>query len=275
MNSMKHKILIYDDHCPLCTWYSEKFVQFGFLDKNGRVPFSTLSPEYFKKIDFEKGRNEIPLLDTKTGKVLYGIDAMLEILNSKIPFINSIGNTTGIKWFLKKMYKLISYNRKVIVAQKCGIGQIDCAPDLNYKYRILFMFLCFVFNTLMIYPIHDFILSGLSYYHLPASGLQTAHLLLVMVNCLLLFVFRKEKAVEFLGQVNMLATIVILLLSPLLVVAVFLRKLVVTAYLLAVSGFIIHEYLRRMEYAGILVLNKWIVTINFLSMTGFIFYLFN
>jgi predicted DCC family thiol-disulfide oxidoreductase YuxK len=81
---MENKILIYDDNCPLCTWYSGLFVKYGYLNADGRKPFSTLDSELLAKIDFDKSRNEIPLLDTTTNKVLYGIDALLEILDQKL-----------------------------------------------------------------------------------------------------------------------------------------------------------------------------------------------
>ena len=73
---MKNKILIYDDNCPLCTWYSGLFVKYGFLTPEGRKPFSTLDEQLISKIDFDKSRNEIPLLDTATDKVLYVINNM-------------------------------------------------------------------------------------------------------------------------------------------------------------------------------------------------------
>src|SRR5258705_8656470 len=148
---MKNKILVYDDNCPLCTWYSGLFVKYGFLDTDGRKPFSTLDDNLFSKIDFAKSRNEIPLLDTSTNKVVYGIDALLEILDQKIPFIKAAGNFAPLKWILKKVYKLISYNRKVIVAKKCGQGSIDCSPDNNYLYRFIFMAGCFLFYILIFF----------------------------------------------------------------------------------------------------------------------------
>src|SRR5574339_620126 len=38
---MKNKILVYDDNCPLCTWYSGLFVKYGFLHTEGRKPSAT------------------------------------------------------------------------------------------------------------------------------------------------------------------------------------------------------------------------------------------
>jgi len=273
---MKNKILVYDDNCPLCTWYSSLFVKYGFLNADGRKPFSTLDDILLDKIDFDKSRNEIPLLDTSTNEVVYGIDALLEILDQKIPFIKATGNFAPLKWVLKRVYKLVSLNRKVIVAKKCGPANIDCSPDYNYLYRFIFMAVCLVFNTLMLYPLHNNLFSKLSYYHLELYELQEAHFVFVIINCTLAFSFQKAKRYEYLGQVNMLALLVILLLTSLLIIQfIFDSELLITIWLILTAAYIFKEYVRRMEYAGVLSNNKWIVSMNLLSVTGFILFLFH
>jgi hypothetical protein len=252
------------------------FVKYGFLPAEGRKSFSVLDADLLSKIDFERGRNEIPLINNKTGKVLYGIDALLEILDKKIPFIKTVGSFKPVKWFLKKLYKLVSYNRKVIVAKKCGTGIIDCTPDVNYFYRLFFMTISLIFNTIMLFPLHYIVLSKLSYYHLSIVDLQIAHFAFVVINCLLAFSFTKDKAFEYLGQVNMLALSVTLLTTVLMLIqSVIFNQAVVTIYLIAATAFIFKEYTRRMDYAGDLPKNKWVVSINLLCLTGFILFLFH
>lgn len=274
---MKNKILIYDDNCPLCNWYSSQFVKLGFLPKDGRKAFSTLEEKYLLHIDFDKSRNEIPLLDVQTNEVLYGIDALLEILNSKIPYIKTIGNIKPIYWLLRKFYKFISYNRKVIVAVKCGPGAIDCAPDFNYFYRALFMLLFLSTNTALLFPFHKIILSPLPFYHISIWQLQAGHLALVAMNCLLSLRFNWQKMFDYLGQINMLALLTNLFLLPLfaLVKIIGAHPLLITVWLIAVSLFIFKEYFRRMEFAGIIPNNKWIASFNMAGMTGFILFLFS
>lgn len=273
---MKNKILVYDDNCPLCTWYSGLFVKFGFLDTEGRKPFSAIDEELLSKIDFDKSRNEIPLLDTSTNNVLYGVDALLEVLAQKSPLIKIIGNRTPVKWILKRIYSTISYNRKVITAKKCGPGTIDCAPDNNYFYRFLFMAICLVFTTTMLYPLQFSLFSKLSYYHLDLYQLQAAHFAFVIINCTLAFTFSKTNGYEYIGQVNMLALTVILLLVPLAILHnFFFSELLSTVWLVLTAAFIFKEYVRRMEYAGVLSRNKWVVSMNLLSLTGFILFLFH
>jgi predicted DCC family thiol-disulfide oxidoreductase YuxK len=272
---MKNKILIYDDYCPLCSWYSGLFIKYGFLESNGRKPYSTLDDSLLAKIDSGKSRNEIPLLDTTSGKVLYGIDALLEILDTKIPCIKRTGNVPVIKWFLKKIYKLVSYNRKVIVVKQCGTGQIDCAPDMNYTYRSVWMSLGLLINTLLLFPLHEYLLSPLSFYHLSFWQLQSGHLALVAVNCILALSFSRNKGFEYLGQINMLAlTVTVLLLNLMILQMLYHSEILTGVGLVAVTVFIFKEYIRRMEFAGILLQNKWVVCINLLCMIGFILFLF-
>src|SRR5262245_28028440 len=100
------KVLLYDDYCPLCSWYSGLFVKFGLLDGEHIITFSKADIGILASIDIEKGKDQIPFFDKETGTTLYGIDTLLEILGQKAPLVKSIGNFRPIKWFLQRLYKL-------------------------------------------------------------------------------------------------------------------------------------------------------------------------
>lgn len=272
---MHNKILIYDDSCPFCCWYSGLFVKYRFLEQEGRKEFSTLDPGLLDKIDHNRSRNEIPLLDTSSGEVSYGMDALLKILGSKYPLISLVGNLPPIKWILTKLYRLVSFNRKLIVAQKCSKTSIDCTPDINYFYRFLFMILGLILNSLVLFPLHTLVLSRLPYFSISVTQLQFAHIGLVLINCCLALSLTKEKATIYLGQVNMLAITAIILQLPLfLLVNIPGGSYLVMIYHLLLSIFIFKEYLRRMDYAGLLLSHKWLVSTNLASLSGFILFLF-
>lgn len=273
---MKNKILIYDDNCPLCCWYSNLFVKYGLLEAEGRKPFSAIDHTLFGSLDVSRGRNEIPLVDTQTGHVLYGVDALLEIIGKRYPLLKKIGWAKPVYWITKKFYKFISYNRKVIVAKKCGHGQFDCAPEMNYFHRLLFLFVFLLFNTLMLIPVHNIILSRLPYYNISLTQLQLGHFIFVCINCILALSVQKQKIMEYLGQVNMLALTAILLLMPLLLLSLLnVKSWVITGWLIGIAVIVFKEYFRRMEYASILPSDKWIASINLACMVGFILFLFN
>jgi predicted DCC family thiol-disulfide oxidoreductase YuxK len=140
------KIIIYDDSCPLCCWYTDAFVSTGLLKKENRLSFSQLPDEsLIKQLDIEKSKDEIPLLDSAGGPTIYGIDSLLEILGSRWPWMKTVAHIGPINWFLKRLYKLVSYNRRVIVATPSTPSTgFDCTPHFNLFYRCLYLTLALV-----------------------------------------------------------------------------------------------------------------------------------
>ncbi len=272
-----NKILLYDDYCPLCTWYSGLFVKFGLLHDRNRIAFSKAAPSVLTAIDIEKGKDEIPLFDPATNRTVYGIDALLEILGQGIPLIGRIGNIKPVNWFLKKTYKLISYNRKVIVARKCGPGIFDCSPEFNSLYRTIFIAFFLVFNSLMLLPLHDHFLSHLSFYHLNSLQLQVAHFIFIGINCFLAIFLGRITAFEYIGQVTVLALVCVLLASTLMLInsAVMLPDWLILFCLVLVTCLITKEYFRRMKYAAIIATHKPVVIINIICLSLFLSYLFH
>jgi len=271
-----NKILVYDDACPMCAWYTGAFVQSGLLAEEGRKAFSTCNPELLHRINQQRGKNEIPLIDRDTRQVWYGIDALLEILGQRFPVIKTIGQWPPIYWGLKKLYNFISYNRKVIVARKSVPGTVDCTPDFNMRYRVLFMAVFLTVNTLMLFPLHRHPLVSIPFYHLSVYRLQALHTALVCCNCLLACCMNYRKAIDYLGQVNMLALVTILLLVPLVITNTKLHNIgwFNLTYILLLTAFVMKEYFRRMDYVNIAERYKWVIPANLFSLAAFIACLF-
>ena len=269
------RVLLYDDYCPLWNWYSGLFVKFGLLNAENRIPFSKADIEILTSIDIERGRDEIPFFNRETGATLYGIDTLLEIIGQKAPFVKSIGNFRPVKWFLQRSYKLISYNRKVIVAKKCGSGRFDCSPAFNIFYRMVFMMISLLFNSMMLWPLHVSLFSHLSIYHLTFIQLQVAHLSFVAINCIIAFFLRDRRSIEYLGQVNMLVLTAILLLLPVIIVnsLIVMSQFIIFICLLFLTVFIVREYFRRMKYANIT--SGAIIATNLICLAAFLFYVFH
>jgi predicted DCC family thiol-disulfide oxidoreductase YuxK len=270
------KIIIYDDGCPMCQAYTAAFVATGILHKQGRKNFSNVDAAVLELIDRSKCNNEIPLLDTNSKEVWYGIDALLELLDSKIPFVKFIGNIKPVKWFLQKLYKFISYNRKVIVGSIAKPGY-DSSPDFNIKYRVAFLLVFFMLNTLSLFQLYESIFSKSFLKESSLAELQTSHLLLIVANILLATCLGLKKGLEYLGQVHMLCFTFILLLLPLHFLNLYVSRYINinSIYLVLLSPVIIGEYIRRMKYAGVLQTQHWITAINTISIVALIIYLVN
>jgi len=271
---MNSKIIIYDDNCPLCAAYTNAFVKAGFIDKEGRKDFSSIPPELQQKIDMQRSVNEIPLIDAKANKVWYGIDALLEILDEKIPFIKTIGNIQPVKWLLQKFYKFISCNRRVIVAASTKEG-FDCAPAFNAKYRFAFMAFFLLFNTWMLFPLQEHVL-GKSIFNSNIIKLQAVHFIFVCINVSIGCSLKRKDGFEYLGQINMIALMAMLLCLPVILINKWLvlpNGLFNSFYFGMLAFFVFHEYIRRMKYIGFHQKFKWVMGINISSLILFIAYM--
>ncbi len=274
--SNKTKIIIYDDTCPLCTAYTNGFVQTGLIEKKDRIKFSSITPELLALVDIKRSANEIPVIDVNTKQVWYGIDALLEILSQKLPFIKVAGNTKPIKWLLYKLYKFISYNRRVIVATKQPANSFDCTPDFNLRYRILFMMVFLILNTMMLIPLQQYLLNTSLFNVTTIQQLQWPHLVLAVFNIILACSLGKKNGMEYLGQVNMLALIAIAFTVPLILINRYFNlhnNNINNFYLGMLTIVILGEYIRRMKFAGIISQYPLIIFINGLSIALFLLYL--
>lgn len=245
------KVLIYDNDCPLCKAYSSAFVQTGLLPLSGRQHFNTVDPEIFKLVDLEKCNNEIPLVDVSEKKVWYGIDALLEIIGGKFPFLKRWGNFPPIKWILKRLYKLISYNRKVIVAIPAANGY-DCSPQFQLFYRVIFLLLLFSFQCMMLDTIANLDVVKTTWSSMDSYQLQGLHLLVVCSFIVMALLKGITKGMELLGQFMMTSTIGWLLFLPLYIIervgfSISLNWL--CFYIGIISIFMCKEAIRRWSYS--------------------------
>lgn len=148
MKTNNNKAIIYDDNCPLCKAYTSAFVKGGFLQKENRIAFSKVNMQQFN-IDWYKAKHEIPLVNLQTGEVKYGVDALTDILQQKISIIKPIMKVYIFNWFFRKLYKLISYNRKIIVAsEEQHLPSIDCTPDYSFFWRWLLIIICYIISNI-------------------------------------------------------------------------------------------------------------------------------
>lgn len=277
-NKQAQQQLIYDDACPLCRVYTKAFVNQGLLQPGQRCSFSDLDPAAMGYIDINRARHQIPFLNRKTGITLYGIDALLAILEKKFPWLIKVCNNKYLYQGLQQLYHFISYNRRVITATRQSPGSFDCAPDFNSFYRILFLCFGFLFNTAMLSIVQDCFMKSSAFSNVSLAEIQFAHLALVACNLFCAITMNKKAALEYLGQVNMLALITILLLLPWCIVYQFIHTDMTiwsNAWMLMLFIFIIKEYHRRMRYAGIYPEKKFVVYSNYIGVICFILYLWH
>lgn len=203
MATLTHKTLLYDGACPLCDAYSQGFVKLGTLSPQGRISLLGADDKTLAKVDLNRARHEIPLVDTETGEVLYGVDALGMVIANTCPLIGNLANKAWAKAPLRPLYNFISYNRRVIA----GTGNSPCgndfAPDFHLGWRMALITLGISYTGLCIYLFS--IIVGISNIFMMFACVFAYFLLLLFTN-----LFSKQtmqQKWDYLGHLGVLGVI--------------------------------------------------------------------
>jgi predicted DCC family thiol-disulfide oxidoreductase YuxK len=131
MRRLKEHVIIYDDHCPLCHLYTGAFVKTGMLDPDGRQAYTCLGPETAGLLDAERSRNEIPLVDLRTGTVVYGVDSIFKVVGHRFPALRPLFRLRPFHWLARTAYAFVSYNRKVVIPGRVFEAEGACTPTFH------------------------------------------------------------------------------------------------------------------------------------------------
>ena len=135
---LAEKVILYDDSCPLCQLYTEGFVRLGVLPRAGRVAFGQAPkqcPEIFGRLDIERGRVAIPLINRTTGEILYGLDALFLLIGHKAAWLRPVLHQRWLKATIWPLYRLLSYNRRQIAGCEPPTTLFDCRPARHLGWR--------------------------------------------------------------------------------------------------------------------------------------------
>jgi hypothetical protein len=259
MKTLKHHVIIYDDECPMCDLYTGAFVKTKMLPENGREPYSWLHASLRKHIDSQKARNGIALVNSKTGKVQYGIDSLFTILGHRFQFLKPLFSFAPFRLLMKYFYSFISYNRRVIVPADKFEGRNSCTPDFNLKYRIAYILFTWL-ATSFVLNAYSFLLSPL----IPGSNLYREFMVCggqIVFQAATMTFIRKDRLVHYLGNMMTISFAGAILLLPALGIhklALISSPLFYAAWFLGVSGLMLFEHIRRMKILGI----HWIASVT-------------
>lgn len=248
MKTLANQTLIYDEDCPLCRAYSSAFVKTGMLDENGKMPYSQLQACAF--VDHDRAANEIALVDVANRKTIYGIDSLLAVIGNSFPIVEKIGKTALVHFHLKKLYRFISYNRKVIMPNaKVAANRVQCLPEFNIRYRIFYLVFATVVTALTLNA-YSVLLPQMKF-----GGLQLEFGLAVgQIIFQAFFVFRKgfRTTLDYSGHLLTVSLMGSLLLLPMLIASQFFHigEFVSVNYFLLVATIMFVEHFRRVDLLG-------------------------
>lgn len=250
--------LIIDRDCPMCQLYGSAFEKTGMLEQGSCSPYQTVDSSISNQIDMAKACNEIAFYNTQTQEVFYGLDSLVHIITHHFSFLKPVLKNIPVDFFLRKLYKFISFNRKVIAPSFQKPSERVCTPDLNLKYRLLYLFFVVLLSSTVLF-----------HFTKPINELMgwNNHLGREFMVCLgqifwqnaVLHKLPKEKLLDYLGNMMTVSLIGTLLLLPMLLIND-TSPILHLAYFGVVVGFMFFEHIRRCKILNI----GWLPSISWL-----------
>lgn len=135
------KLIVYDVSCPMCRLYTKGMVAADTSGNLSRIGNNELTQkDLLVRLDSQRARHEIPLIDLDGGETLYGVDTWIYAISQRNKQITSLLSLNWFKAILQKLYAFISYNRRIIITSAPGRWNLlDLQPDFKTNYRLAFI----------------------------------------------------------------------------------------------------------------------------------------
>lgn len=179
------KLIIYDESCPMCRLYTKGLVAADGSGCLNRLSNNQLTDKLLlSRIDQQRARHEIPMIDLDGGETRYGVDTWTYALGQHNSLIDRVLSLKWLRRFLQKLYAFISYNRRIIITSAPSRWNLlDLEPDFRASYRLTFILVVFSLVGLLFYTLNPPV-------WIPAvMGLVIGQL---SITCLHLLIFRAE-----------------------------------------------------------------------------------
>lgn len=217
------------------------------LDSNGRLAYTSCDFER-TSIDKDRARNEIALVDLKSGHVTYGIDSLFAVLQHRFPVLKHLFKSGSFRWLANTFYKFISFNRKVIMPARPVPDQQTCEPSFNVAYRVSYILICCLITSVVIGK-YSIMLSPI----IPAGSVGREFLICggqILFQMLMLIGKPRNKVITYLGNIMTISLAGSILLLPVFVIQSFVTEmsaLACAAWFMMVVTLMLAEHLRRVR----------------------------
>jgi hypothetical protein len=252
MKSLNDKLIIYDSNCKVCSSLRDVVLRFTSIPEQKIKAYKDLSPDLNVKVDPDKFKNVMALIDTSGGNTLYGGEGIAYIFSSQYKIINFLLSFKLIFRLFNFFYKTQAYNRYIIATPKSNF-RCDCFPDRVVKYRIsyiVFTLLISVFLTVM------FGISLRNFFTGISLSEAAGQMLLMagtgwLIQILLAVLFIKQKALDYIGHLGSIMVVGLLILVPWMLL--YATTGILNIYLPALSvlissAYMLYLHIQRIKY---------------------------
>jgi hypothetical protein len=215
MKTLENKLIIYDSNCKVCSSMRDVILRVTPIKENKIKAFKDLSSDLSPKVDPEKFRNEMALIDTAGAKTIYGAEGVAYIFSSQYKVVDFLLKFKPLFLLFEFLYKVQAYNRYIIATPKSNF-HCDCFPEKVLPYRLAYIVLTVASAVFLT------ILFGVSLRkHFDTMSAQEAGMQMLLMagtgwvlQIIAATIFLKDKALDYVGHLGSIMVVGLLILVP-------------------------------------------------------------
>lgn len=252
MKSLDNKLIIYDSNCKVCSSLRDIVLRLTYIPQDKIRAYKDLTPDFSKRVDPDKFKNVMALIDTSGDKTIYGAEGIAYIFSSQYKVADFLLGFPPLFKLFSFFYKTQAYNRYIIATPRSKF-KCDCLPDRVIKYRV-----SYIVSTLLI-AIFLTAMFGISLRKLSVgvSAFGAAIQMLLMagtgwvIQIIIASIVLKSKALDYIGHLGSIMVVGLLILVPWMLFYTFTGILTFFLPALSVaisSAYMLYLHIHRIRY---------------------------
>lgn len=142
LRHLRGKQIVYDGACPLCVSLHSFVTRRGILPSEKLSSWYDLPPAQQLRVDPDRFRNEMALIDLQGGVTMYGPEALEYIFAGKYAWVRRLFRLPGVRPLAGFVYRVIGANRYQIADPDPAVPACTCAPDRPLGLRLWYIAWC-------------------------------------------------------------------------------------------------------------------------------------
>ena len=150
MDFLNPKLIIYDGSCGLCTSLKNKVLRLNIFPEDKIVAYQKLAPEHREKVNPDRFKNEMALIDLTGKDTLYGAEGIAYLFSGKWGLVRALFRIPGVFAIFHFLYRILAYNRFAISNPNFALIRCSgCEPEVPGLYRFAWYALSLTTATLV------------------------------------------------------------------------------------------------------------------------------
>jgi hypothetical protein len=257
MSSLDNKLIIYDSNCKVCSFMKDLILAVTSIPEKKIVAFNHLEQALKSRVDAERFRNEMALIDLGNEATLYGPQGIALIFGSRSKILKRLLAIKPVFSLFYFLYRVLAYNRYIIAVPKNSFF-CDCYPDKIAVYRIAYIIITVCFSVMLTFL---FGISLKNFFPDMSYGKAAIEMLFIagsgwVLQIILALVLLKNNAMEYIGHLGSIMVVGLLILLPsMILTSAGIQSMYIPIFsVLCSSGYMLYMHIGRVKF---LQLSPW------------------